>query len=248
MAQLPPLGIQSYCFRNFPTLDALIGQLQGAGLSRVEIYPGHISHGAEDRAEKVKQLEAAGIKMSSYGIVGFNEDEGNTRAILEFAKQAGFRTVGADMPPAAYGSVEKLLEEYDLRIGIHNHGRNHHYGSLEQMTTLLERTGERVGLCLDTAWALDAGVDPLVALERFGPRIYGVHVKDFVFHDGRPEDVIVGTGGLKLPEFMKGLAEFGVVDYVSLEYEGDADNPLPAVKECVAAVKAALEATGVQAG
>ena len=44
-------------------------------------------------------------------------------------------------------------------------------------------------------------------MEKFGKRMYGVHVKDFVFdRAGKWEDVVVGTGNLKLKEFMKAAA------------------------------------------
>ena len=49
--------------------------------------------------------------------------------------------------------------------------------------------------------------------------------------------VIVGTGGLDLPAFMKRLDAMGFTGYMSLEYEGDADNPLPKVKECITVIR-----------
>ena len=66
----------------------------------------------------------------------------------------------------------------------------------------------------------------------------GVHVKDFVFdRAARPEDVVVGTGNLDLPAFQQKLTEVGFTGPAILEYEGDVDDPVPALTECVAAIR-----------
>ena len=100
------------------------------------------------------------------------------------------------------------------------------------------QTSQRFGVCLDTAWFLDAEEDPLRAIDEFQDRLYGVHLKDFVFNaDGKHEDVIIGTGGLDLPKFMKKLQEIDYNGYLSLEYEGDEHNPIPNTVKCVEAVR-----------
>ena len=53
--------------------------------------------------------------------------------------------------------------------------------------------------------------------------------------------VIIGEGGLDLPEFMKRLKDIGFNGYVSIEYEGDADNPIPNTLKCVNKVKEIIE-------
>ena len=79
------------------------------------------------------------------------------------------------------------------------------------------------------------------AIDLFADRIYGVHLKDFVFDEsGGHEDVIIGTGGLDLPGLMTRLREIGFNGYMSIEYEGDPEHPLPAVIECVQAAKEAM--------
>jgi hypothetical protein len=49
----------------------------------------------------------------------------------------------------------------------------------------------------------------------------------------------VGTGNLDLPQLLKNLEAVNFGGYAVLEYEGDVENPVPALKECVAAVRAA---------
>ncbi|HEX2950799.1 MAG TPA: TIM barrel protein, partial [Armatimonadota bacterium] len=80
----------------------------------------------------------------------------------------------------------------------------------------------------------DSGENPVAAAEKYADRLYGVHVKDFIFgRNGAPEDVIVGTGNLDLPQLFATLTSNGFSGYLTLEYEGDEKNPVPSVRECV---------------
>ena len=109
------------------------------------------------------------------------------------------------------------------------------------MKEIFKKTGANIGLCLDTAWMLDAGTDPVKAAKMFGERLYGVHLKDFIFSScGKPQDVVFGEGGLNLEKFFQTLESINFNGYLSIEYEGDPDNPLPKVLECVKKVREVL--------
>ena len=134
--------------------------------------------------------------------------------------------------------AQDLADRYDIKLAIHNHGGRHWLGSSEALRHVFAETGPRIGLCLDTAWALDAHEDPLGMATEFGTRLYGLHIKDFVFdRAGKPEDVVVGSGNLDLAELRRVLQAVDFVGYAVLEYEGDVDNPVPALTECVKAVR-----------
>ena len=47
----------------------------------------------------------------------------------------------------------------------------------------------------------------------------------------------IGTGNLDLPKFMGALKKINFTGPLVIEYEGDIENPVPALKECVAALK-----------
>ncbi len=238
------LGVQSYCFRKFQPLARLIDCLKETGLSYVELWPGHLDFKVEpaEIRQALESLHANGITADSYGVVGFGHDEVQNRRVLELARLAHMASVSADIEPDAVQRVDGLAQEYGINLAVHNHGRKHRYGSAQSLRELFGRTSERIGLCMDTAWMLDAGEDPLALVDEFGDRLYGVHIKDFIFPEGKHQDVIVGTGGLDLPGLMKRLANINFHGYLSLEYEGDADDPIPAVKQCVAAVNQAIDA------
>jgi sugar phosphate isomerase/epimerase len=238
------LGIQSYCFRKFLSLSELVDALEQAGLSYVEIWPRHLhwTLGSAERENALSILGDRGITVNAYGAVEFDNDEAQARPVFAFAQGAGIGALTVTrVEPDAFSLVEKLAEEYEVKVAIHNHGRHHHYGRFDQIQEVLSKTSSRFGLCLDTAWFLDAGCDPVEAVDLFRDRIYGVHLKDFVFDDqGGHQDVIIGTGGLDLPTFMERLEDIGFDGYLSIEYEGDPDHPIPQVKECVRVVQAVI--------
>lgn len=243
------LGVQSYCFRKFEAPGPLTEALGGLGFRYVELFPGHFSveRATDEQVAELERYRAAGIAVDSYGVCRFGEDEAAARRILAFCKLAGIRAVSADPDPGALDLCQRLADEYDVNLAVHNHGRKHRYGSVEQLDDLFGRTGPRIGLCLDTAWLIDAGGDPVAAADRYAERLYGVHLKDFAYDTGDEtgdsrRDVIIGTGNLDLPAFVGKLAEVGFGGYMSLEYEGNPDDPSDEVRQCLDAVRAAMPA------
>ena len=100
-------------------------------------------------------------------------------------------------------------------------------------------TSLRIGLCLDTAWALDSREDPVQTAEKFKDRLYSLHLKDFVFdRAAAPHDVVLGEGNLKLKSLLEAMGGISFAGDYIIEYEGDAGNPVPALKKCVEAVMA----------
>ncbi|MEX0886347.1 MAG: sugar phosphate isomerase/epimerase family protein [Phycisphaeraceae bacterium] len=237
------LGVQSYCFRNFKDnteVARLVGEL---GLKAIELCAVHVKFDEPTtHAEVIKTYRDAGIEILAIGVETFDTDEAHARRRFEFAKQAGATCISANFKPESWQAsaemVGKLADEYGIRAAVHNHGGYHWLGNWQMLNHFFNATPKGVGLCLDTAWCLDSGENPVKLAEVFRERLYGLHIKDFVFgRDGKGEDVIVGTGNLDLPGLIKTVESGGFDGYAVLEYEGDADNPVPALKQCVAQVK-----------
>ena len=130
-----------------------------------------------------------------------------------------------------------------MRVGVHCHGGWMFGGSPDVLQHFLKLGGERIGLCIDTAWCMQIGYwfgRPVQWVkERFKGRVYGVHFKDFIFtRDAKWEDVTVGTGNLDLPGFVGALKETGFDGMAVIEFEGDAENPVPALRQCVERIRA----------
>lgn len=239
------LGIQSYCFRHFKENSAVIEKLKSCGVDKIELCGVHADFKDENTFDEVlRQYEEGGVEIVSIGVQSFNDDPNTERKYFEFAKRAGARFMSCsfaiDNVPQSFESAEKLAEEYGIKLAIHNHGGYDWLGNSTILGKIFSLTSENIGLCLDTAWALQAGEDPLQWVKKFGSRLYGVHIKDFVFdRAGKGEDVVAGTGNLNLPQLLEELKSVNFNGYAVLEYEGDVENPVPALQEGVKAVRAA---------
>lgn len=241
------LGVQSWCFREFVPLDQLIAQVKNIGLKRVEVCAKHIdfNHPAGFDAI-IKTFREAGVQITSIGVQYFKGDPSEEKW-FDFAQRAGCSMISCSYPidkvPETYRSTEKWAEKYNLVLGIHNHGGHHWLGNETTLAHVLKNTSPRIGLCIDTAWCLAAAQDPLGWAQRYGDRLFGVHLKDFTFlPTGKDVDVVVGTGNLKLPEFMALIAQAPHCKAVTLEYEGDRFDPAPKLKECIEKIRAATQA------
>lgn len=237
------LGIQSYCFREFRTIDQLIGLVKKTGLSGVELFPGHIAPDAgDDEIRRTRErFEKEKIKIESCGVYNFSSNAQENKKIFKFATMMGVKIISADIEPDAIKLVENQCIDFNIKLAIHNHGRNHRYGTVKQLKELFSKANSSLGLCLDTAWVLDAGEDPVKCIGTFRERILGMHLKDFKFsEDGKPVDVITGDGGVKLEPLFQALKEINFWGFLSLEYEGSPQDPLPEIIKCVQKVKGVL--------
>jgi inosose dehydratase len=236
------LGIQSYCFRGYQDAGGVIEALGGCDVRNIELCGVHLDPSSPDVADELKKYTDAGVNVTAFGVHGIGSDESAARAAFELAQLADFPTLSADLRgEGALETAEALCAEYGKRIAIHNHGRKHRLGSVAALEELFAASSANVGLCLDTAWMLDSGEDPVAVAGRFKDRLYGLHVKDFVFdRAGRPEDVVVGTGNLDLDALTALLVEIDFDGYLTLEFEGDVDDPVPATSQCVDAVGASF--------
>jgi sugar phosphate isomerase/epimerase len=249
---LADLGIQTYSFRGFRGKD-IVDQVRRCGIRRVELCTMQVEIGdraAEDRV--LAEYREAGVAIDALGVHGCGS--ANDEQVFAFARRAGASVIGVDFAPtlstATFRAAEQLAEKHDLKLAIHNHGGWHWLGSKAMLERVFAETGERIGLCLDTAWAMHASEDPLAMVRAFGSRLYGLHVKDFAFDAaGEHRDVVIGEGNLDLAALAAALDEVRFAGYAALEYEGEPEDPSPAIRACVAAAQQKLcsAATGAAA-
>jgi sugar phosphate isomerase/epimerase len=218
------------------------------GLHGIEIWKGHADFGDPSVYDDVcRAYDENGVRIVSTGVNAISGNDTEDRPLFEFAKKAGCSAMSINFSLAsidtALKNAESLSEEYGIPLGIHNHGGRHWLGNAEALRWIFSKSSKRIGLSLDTAWALDSREDPVAWMKEFGERLHILHLKDFVFSkDGTPEDVIVGNGNLDLDETAKALSEIGFHGLSIIEFEGDASNPVPALKECVAGIREKLSA------
>ena len=240
------IGVQSYCFRNFRDNQKVAADMKECGLSRLELCGVHVDFGNPSRFKDVLALyRDNGIEIVSIGVNACTKDKNGTRNLFECARMAGADVMSVtflrDQVPESYRTAEALADEYGINCAIHNHGRHDWLGSSRELRKTFGETTERIGLCLDTAWALDAGEDPVKMAAEFADRLYLLHVKDFVFdRAGKPEDVVAGEGNLKLEALLSEMKTAHFEGCAIIEYEGDPNNPVPAIRRSVENLVAAM--------
>ena len=246
------LAVQSFCFRHYKNNEEVAEAVASCGLKHLELsMQSHLKPADMPTFRSVSAVyRNSGIELvGGLGVAFIRNNEVRERALCELARDSGVGMLMVDFIPevgtlpAAFETADRLADETGVRMAIHIHGGRHWLGNAKALRMVFGMTSERVGLCLDTAWALDAGEDPVEMAREFAPRLFSVHLKDFVFdRAGKPEDVVVGTGNLDLPSFFTALDETGYSGPLILEYEGDAENPVPSVKNCADNVRKELEA------
>lgn len=238
------LGIQSWSLRGFDVEEA-IKHAANMGLHWIEFFPRHFRV-TDDQADvdKMRELIAPHhISLHAHGVHNLRDNEVAARQVFEFAKLAGIPLISAHPHPNSFPLLDKLVKEYDIRIGIHNHGPNHRYDYIEDSLKAAEPWDERIGFCPDTGHCLRSGEDPVEMIEKMADRLYGIHLKDQVSGErGNPPETILGEGALDLVALCRKLKEIGFNEPLSIEYELKPDNPIADIRKCIANFKAAANA------
>lgn len=235
------MGLQSYSLRGIgpggkPDLDGALAATKALGLHYWESYPAHIPTvtAADEVARYKKKCDDAGVAVIGYGVVKFTKDRDAGRRVLDFAKQMGIEYCSADPDPDSFDTLDKLVEEYGVNLGIHNHGPKDRWGRIDTIAAAIKDHSPRIGCCVDTGHFLRAREDPVRAVEVFGPRVYGVHLKDV---KDATTFTVLGQGDLRTADLLKALARMNYRYGVALEYEEHPDDPIDEIRACLKATQ-----------
>jgi inosose dehydratase len=238
------LGIQSYSLRGLtergrPDLAKALAATKELGIHYWESYVAHVPMNADPKAlaGMKKEIEGAGVSVIAYGVVPFGKDADANRRTFEFAKRLGVSYLSADPDPACFDDLDKLVEKFDIAVGIHNHGPGHRYAGIESIAKAIKDHHPKIGCCIDTGHFLLSKIDPLDAVEAFGTRVYGVHLKDV---KDANKFTVLGEGDLRTVDLLKALARNKYSYCLAIEYEEKAENPIDDIKACLAEANRAI--------
>ncbi|WP_437187725.1 family 16 glycoside hydrolase [Planctomicrobium sp. SH668] len=240
------IGLQSYSLREFSEEEAL-KHTEKLGLHFWEGFPGHIPISTVPAyiAEQKEKLSKSSVSLVSYGVVGFDGNEAKAREIFDFAKAMGLSSISADPNPdqVTFDLLDKLVEEYQIPIAIHNHGPGHRYDKVDDVLKVVEGRHPLIGACVDTGHYLRSDEDPVEVAHKLGARVFGVHLKDVrTIRDeqGKPtgkQFTILGEGDLNVVGFLRALRDIKYDRNLSIEYEENPKNPLSDLELCLAHVR-----------
>lgn len=246
------LGCQAWTFKEFTVMEA-IDKTAAAGGKVIEFYPGQkfspekpdlkFDHNAtaEMIAAVKARLAERGIHAVNYGVVTIPKDEAGARKIFEFAKTFelyGITTESVD----ALDTIEKLVREYDIRVGFHNHPRRANDAAYKMwdpnyILSVVKDRDARIGSASDVGHWIRSGLDPVKCLKILEGHVISVHLKDLNEKSLTAHDVPFGTGVSNLPEILKELKRQHFAGNASIEYEYNWKNSVTDVAQCIGFVR-----------
>ncbi|MFZ0744673.1 MAG: sugar phosphate isomerase/epimerase [Terracidiphilus sp.] len=242
------LGLASYTFRNF-TRTQLIGfmkQLHVADLNAKDVKD-HLPMDPQEEAKALADYAAAGIKLHAAGAIYFQHNEdADIRSKFEYCKRARISVIVAGDPtPETLPRIEKFVKEYDIRIAIHNHGpEDKLWPSPLDVLKDVRQMDPRIGCCIDVGHTVRAGTDVVQAIHAVGPRLFNMHMKDLTDFQSKESQVAVGEGLMPVRDIFEALIATRYKGFVDLEYEINADDPMPGVIESFAFMRGVLAGMG----
>jgi sugar phosphate isomerase/epimerase len=234
-----PMGLQSYTLRSMSIENAMKAMQNDFKLHEIELYSRHIQ--GKSPKQVVELLTQHEVKCVSFGVVPFGKDHDANRKHFELGKTLGCKNLSCDPEndPKCFESVGKLCDEYGMTVAIHPHGKGARWQKIDQIHEAIKDVNPKIGLNDETGWLIDAGEDPLRALDVFKERVYALHVKDFKYDGDKRDDVPAGDGKLDVDALVKKLLEMKFAGVIAVEYEGP--DPVPNVQKSLGRIKDAVK-------
>ena len=246
------VGCQAYTFNRFSVFEA-IEKTASTGAKVIEFFPGQklsttepdvkFGHDATPEVwEKVKaKLKEAGITPVAYGVVGLSKDEAASRKVFEFAKSFGIRVINTESVDAI-DTFEKLVKEYDIKVGFHDHPKRPNDESYKlwdpnYILSVVKDRDPRIGSCADIGHWVRSGLKPIDCVKILKGRIVSSHMKDLHAPLPSGHDVHWGEGVSGVKEVLDEYKAQGFEGPISVEYEYNWDANVEDAKACIAFVR-----------
>jgi sugar phosphate isomerase/epimerase len=237
------LGVASYSLRKLPRAEA-IKAIKALNCSYVNIKDFHaaLTSTPQELEQIRKEFADAGIKILGVGNVNFaRNDEGEMKRNFAYAKALGAPVIVMAPTHETVPKIEQFVKEYDIKAAIHNHGpEDKHFPAPMDVLKAIKGMDQRMGLCVDLGHTTRTGTDAVEALKQAGNRLHDIHIKDLSDLMKRDSQVAVGDGAMPVAAIFKHLMKVGYKGGVMLEYEVEADNPLPGMQKSFAYMRGVL--------
>jgi sugar phosphate isomerase/epimerase len=237
------LGIASYSLRKFP-LDKALEMMKTLRTPYVNFKSVHAPYEAspQERAATRQRIQDAGFRIVGGGTIEFmKDDDDDVKALFTYARDMGMPLIVATCNPPVVPRLEKFAKQFDIKVAIHNHGpEDNKFPSPYDVLAAVKNLDPRVGLCIDIGHTVRTGTDVVKAIRDAGPRVLDLHAKDLRDLKDKASQCIVGEGAIPFPEIFRALEQVHFGGFVNLEYEIDADDPLPGMKQSFAYMRGVL--------
>jgi sugar phosphate isomerase/epimerase len=246
------LGCQSWTFSHFSVMEA-IDKTAAAGGKIIEFYPGQkfspdqpdvkFDHNATDEmiAQVKARLDKDHIRAVNYGVVEIPNDEARARKVFDFAKKLNLYGITTESV-GSLDVIEKLVKEYDIRVGFHDHQRqpekpDYKMWDPNYVLSVLKNRDSRIGACADTGHWVQSGLKPVDCLKILEGHIISMHLHDMNEVAPNAHDVPAGTGVSDVPGILDELKRQNFAGNISIEYEYNWDYSVTDVAQSIGFIR-----------
>ena len=189
-----------------------------------------------------QEVESAGLEIVGGGMITFDVDtDEGVRKYFDYARAATMPVIVGTCKPAVLRRIEKFVKQYNIKLAIHNHGPgDENFPSPYDALKAVSGMDPRMGLCIDVGHTVRTGTDVVRAAADAGPRLLDMHAKDLRDLKVAESQCIVGEGKIPIADLFRQLDAMRYAGYVNLEYEIDADDPMPGMKQSFAYMRGVL--------
>jgi sugar phosphate isomerase/epimerase len=237
------LGLASYSVRNFPRAQA-IAMTKQLNVRYISIKEMHLLYKStpEELAAGRKEFEDAGLTIASGGVVYMQkDDEADIRTYFEYAKRCGMPMMVIGATPRSLLKIEKCVKEYGIAVAVHNHGpEDKVFPNPQAALKVIQNMDPRVGVCIDVGHTVRTGVDLIETIRVCGSRLLDFHVKDLRDFKNANSQCPVGDGAVPIVGMFKELTKMKYQGLIALEYETEANNPMPGMQKSFAYMRGVL--------
>lgn len=176
----PKLGLQSWTCRNMSFEEAVLFAKDNA-IHNVAFFSKHLNPADSVKVNlaKKKFLRKHGIKAYTIYFGETTADKSENRKLFELGLLFDMEMIVVEPKhPSQWDNLEELAVEYDIKLGIHNHGIESTYGNPLTIQKILAERDQRIGVCLDVGWVTAAGFDAAKVFKNYGTRVFDIHFKD----------------------------------------------------------------------
>jgi sugar phosphate isomerase/epimerase len=143
----------------------------------------------------------------------------------------GIETLDGEPPVEAFDMLEKLCDEYQLNVAVHNHTKPSPYWKPETLWKLFQGRGKRIGACCDTGHWARSGLNPVETLQKLQGRILTFDLKDV---DEKGVCVPFGTGKGDIRGILKEIRRQRFRGVIGIEYDQRPANIEKDIAQCIA--------------
>lgn len=237
------LGVASYSMREF-SRQYVIQAVRDLGTPYVNIKSFHQPYesSAEELAAGRRAFESAGLQIVGGGTITLQQDDDDDiRSYFEYARLSGMPLMVIAPTAQTMPRIERFVKEYGIEVAVHVHGpTDKYFPGPQDVLPVISDMDPRVGICVDVGHTARTGVDLVEVLDMCGDRVLDMHMKDLRDLDSVDSQCIVGEGKIPVPAIFRQLEEMNYAGYVNLEYEIDADDPLPGMKQSFAYMRGVI--------